>query len=194
MRLLIKGGVIAATTLVVAAGLPLLAAAPGIARSAPAVFGEAGEQEGPWSCEVTSELPPAAGPLASLDPFMLRLALGGMLAAQETALGIRPEQEAAWRAYSSALVDLVPSGERVARWKDKEKLKEAEAFDLSSDIAAAIVERGEKARRLEQAIAALKPVLTADQLRMAKQTQTLIVERLMRLAELRRNGGGFPFH
>lgn len=172
-----------ASVLLAAASMPLWgttaarAASPDwtVPRAAPSVceFGSAYE----------------AGPGWPMDPTSARLLAGVLLSAQETVLGIRPDQAQAWRAYTSALIDLIPTGERLARWTDKEKAQSSEAFDFAQDVASAAIERGERARRLQQAVAALKPLLSPDQMRMAKQMQERLVQRIAWMVEMRRTGG-----
>lgn len=156
-----------------------LAVAPGRAAAQDAVA----EPAGPWSCE-----PPGfdAGPGPMLDPVGVRIMAGVLLAAQETVLGIRPDQAEAWRAYASALVAMVPSGERVQRWLDPEKRAKAEAFDLVQDIADAAIERADRAKRLKEAADALKATLTPEQLALVGKMQARLVERVAHFVEWRR--------
>ncbi|QIB35205.1 Spy/CpxP family protein refolding chaperone [Ancylobacter pratisalsi] len=127
--------------------------------------------------------------LPAFDGTMARLAAGALLAAQETALGITPEQMPAWRAYTGALVAFIPTGTRVGRWTDKQTRDAAAAFDLVDDVTAAAIERAEAAKTLREAANALKATLTPEQLSMAQQMQAGLVERVLRFVEWRRSEG-----
>lgn len=176
----VAGGMLGAT-LLGAAGAPVLGIAPG--RAAPL---EGIENAGPWTCESGPEFDEGPGLFTRFDPVSARFIAGALLSAQETALGIRSDQAQAWRNYTNALVDLLPSGKRIARWADKPKRESAEAFDLAQDLAAGAMERAEKAKRLREAIDALKAELSPDQLRTAQQMQAALVERIIRFVEWRR--------
>ncbi|MFD2030015.1 hypothetical protein ACFSKM_06400 [Ancylobacter dichloromethanicus] len=141
------------------------------------------EPAGPWACE-----PPDfdAGPAPMLGPVELRLVAGMLLAAQETVLGIRPDQAEAWRDYAGALVAMVPSGDRVERWLAPEGRAKAEAFDLVQDVADAAIERADKAKRLKQSVDVLKATLTPEQMALVAKTQARLVERVARLIEWQR--------
>ncbi|WP_421698228.1 hypothetical protein [Ancylobacter sp.] len=157
---------------------------PGHAQNitgSPAVPAEAA---GPWACEAT---PFAAEPRPALDPTAMRLIAGMLLSAQETALGIRTDQMDAWRGYTTALIALLPSGERLGRWTEEKRRAEAQAFDLAQDLASAAIERAEKARVLQEAVSKLKAALTPEQMSMAKQMQETLVERIVRFLEWRRS-------
>lgn len=175
-----------------AAVLALLAAVPtlGIAQDIAGPLAAPAEAAGPWACEAP---PFAAGPGPALDPAAVRLIAGMLLSAQETALGIRTDQMDAWRGYTTALIALLPSGERLGRWTDEKKRAEAQAFDLAQDIAAAAIERGEQARALQDAVSRLKTTLTPEQMSMAKQMQEKLVDRIVRFVQWRRGeGAGVP--
>lgn len=138
---------------------------------------------GPWACEAP---PFTAEPGPAFDPTAMRLIVGMLLSAQETALGIRTDQMDAWRGYTTALIALLPSGERLGRWTEEKRRAEAQAFDLAQDIASAAIERAEKARVLQEAVTKLKAAMTPEQMRMAKQMQETLVERVVRFLEWRR--------
>ncbi|MFD2032802.1 hypothetical protein ACFSKM_25815 [Ancylobacter dichloromethanicus] len=147
------------------------------------------EAAGSWACEE----PFAAEPGPAFDPAAARLIASLLLSAQETALGIRTDQMDAWRGYTTALIALLPSGDRLARWTDETKRAEAQAFDLAQDIAGAAIERGEKARALQDAVSNLKAVLTPEQMGMARQMQKRLVERIVRYVDWRAGeGAGMP--
>lgn len=185
MRRLLMGGTVAAAALLATAGLPARGqdAGPGPQVRAPCAGCGAGSR-----CEAGSPLeamPAEPGPFGRLDPATARLLAGAVLAAQETVLGIRPDQANAWRAYASALIDVIPDGRRAERWTAPGAATSAGPFDLTQDVADAMIERAEKGRRLGEAIAALKPLLTPEQLERAQQMQARLLRRLVRFAELR---------
>ncbi len=88
-----------------------------------------------------------------------------MLSAAETAIGIRVDQLDAWRAFSSAVVAMLeppappppPSAEADAGDETPDP------FDRIEHLAAFIAERGRRAEAVEDAIDALRPVLTPEQ-------------------------------
>ncbi|OYX11120.1 MAG: hypothetical protein B7Z15_12400 [Rhizobiales bacterium 32-66-8] len=173
----IAGG--AAVLGLVAAAIPTLGSAQGLTGPT-----------GPWACE---QEPFATEPGPAFDPIAARLIAGLLLSAQETALGIRTDQMDAWRSYTTALIALLPSGERLGRWTDETKRAEAQAFDLAQDIAGAAIERAEKARALQDAVSRLKTALTPEQMSLAKQMQEKLVERIVHFLEWRRGEGpGMP--
>lgn len=174
----IAGGA-AVFALVAAGAVPT----PGIAQDMTGPPAAAAQAAGPWGCP---EGPFAEEPERTLDTTAVRLLAGLLLSAQETALGIRTDQMDAWRGYTTALIALLPSGERLERWRNKEKRADAQAFDLAQDIASAAIERAEKARALQDAVARLKAVLTPEQLNMARQMQAKLVERIVHFLEWRR--------
>lgn len=163
------------------------AAVLGLAAAAIPTLGSAQDltgPAGPWACE---QEPFVNEPGPALDPTAVRLIAGLLLSAQETALGIRTDQMDAWRGYTTALIALLPSGDRLARWTDETKRADAQAFDLAQDIAGAAIERGERARALQDAVSTLKTALTPEQMSMARQMQTTLVERIVRFLEWRRS-------
>lgn len=163
------------------------AAVLGLVAAAIPTFGSAQEltaPTGPWACE---QEPFVSEPGPAFDPTAIRLVAGLLLSAQETALGIRSDQMDAWRGYTTALIALLPSGERLERWTQEKQRAEAQAFDLAQDIAGAAIERAEKARALQDAVSTLKAALTPEQMSMAKQMQTTLVERIIRFLQWRRS-------
>lgn len=129
----------------------------------------------------------------AFDPVMVRLFVGMLLSAQETALGIRPDQQEAWRGYTTALIAFLPTGDGIRRWADPEKRAKAGAFDLADDVAGIALARAAKAQALKDATARLKAVLTAEQMETSRQMQERLVERVLHLVEWRRGiGAGAP--
>ena len=101
-----------------------------------------------------------AGPPGGPPPAQMRLAR--ILAAAETAVGIRADQIDAWRSYTDALQALAappppPPAPPAAGTKP-------EAFTLTSAFAAHMVERGQEAARLKEAATTLKARLAPEQL------------------------------
>lgn len=139
---------------------------------------------GPWACQ---QEPFVSEPRPAVDPTAGRLIAGLLLSAQETALGIRSDQMDAWRGYTTALIALLPSGERLGRRTQEKRRAEAQAFDLVQDMASAPIERAEKARALQEAVSGLKAALTPEQMSMAKQMQEALVGRIVRFLEWRRS-------
>ncbi|WP_271168428.1 hypothetical protein [Hansschlegelia plantiphila] len=114
--------------------------------------------------------------------------LAARLSAMETLIGIRADQLDAWRAFTSAAVDLVTPPARPEPMKDGAdgQPKPREAFDLADRMADRAIARGEKAKALKEAVAALRQKLTPEQLERVK-----LVEREMRGHFHRGPGGGF---
>lgn len=90
-----------------------------------------------------------------------------MLSAAETALGIRVDQLDAWRAFSSAVVAMLeppPPPPRPAAAADgDDDDASADPFARIEHLAGFIAERGRRAEAVEDAIDALRPVLTPEQ-------------------------------
>jgi len=127
---------------------------------------------------------PVAHMLQRMDPARLRLIVGGLLAAQETTIGIRPDQMTAWRAYTSAIIAMLPTENTLAPWQAHLSGSKREAFGIAEDIANAIIDRGDAARRLKDAIVALKAALTPEQLELAKLPKGGLADRLNRMHDM----------
>lgn len=178
MTLTHLAGGLAAIAIVSTAALPAAGRAWGPAEG----LAEPAESAGPFMCE-----PAMSGDEAwpAPDPVMVRLFVGVLLSAQETALGIRPDQQEAWRAYTAALIAFLPTGEGIERWADPEKRAKAGAFDLADDVAGIALARAPKAQALRDATARLKAVLTPEQTETARRMQQRLVERVLHLVEWR---------
>lgn len=99
-----------------------------------------------------------------------RLLLAAALTVQETAIGIAPAQQEAWRAYTNAALALVPERERVLAvlGGTDEDPKGPPAFGRAEALADALLAYGAKAQALKQAIEALRGKLTPAQLEAAR--------------------------
>ncbi len=122
-------------------------------------------------------LAPAMGApfLGQYDPARARLIVGAMLAAQETAIGITPAQVPVWRAYTVAVIAMLPTGERLALWQAQQAKEPRKPFAVPEAIADTLLAKAEGARKLKDAITALRAALTPEQMKLAELPQ----ERLM---------------
>lgn len=134
----------------------------------------AGVDSGDWSAE------------AGFDPYSLqdrldfvrhhytgtlvRYRLASALSTQETAIGIRPDQQAAWRAYTNAVLALIPKRDTVLSLigAPDEKAEGPEAFGRAEALADALKDYAAKADTLKAAITALRAALTPEQLEAAR--------------------------
>lgn len=101
---------------------------------------------------------------------LIRFRLAGLLSAQETAIGIRADQQAAWRAYTNALLALVPDRDTVLHLigEPQEKPEEMEAFARPQALADTLSAYAARAQTLDKAIADLRATLTPEQLKAAR--------------------------
>lgn len=101
---------------------------------------------------------------------LIRFRLAGMLATQETAIGIRTDQKDAWRNYTAALLALVPEREAMLDLigDADEDPKGPEAFARAEAVADVLTDYATKAGALKQAITALRAALTPEQLEAAR--------------------------
>lgn len=105
------------------------------------------------------DLPHPAGPDR---PYPLRpdpLAFAARLSAGETYLGIAPDQLAAWRSYTTALIDLMDAG---PGGMPGEAVPQADSL-FGERLADDLLVVAEKAKALKDAAATLKPLLTPAQ-------------------------------
>lgn len=144
-------------------GFPHRAGAPRLAH----VDGPDGPPPPPWTMRGgrhgpgRGDHPNASGPMGRPQPAMMAATL---LAAAETAVGIRADQLDAWRAFSSALVALLePPAPPPPPSTDDDETGERDPFARVEWLAGEVAERGRRAEAVEKAIEALRPVLTEEQ-------------------------------
>jgi hypothetical protein len=89
------------------------------------------------------------------------LRLADRLATLEVYLGITPQQQDAWRAFTQAALAMVPNPEEMHRDMA------GGAFDGIEHMTARLQHMAEAAQKLEQAAQALKTVLTPEQIQKA---------------------------
>ncbi|NSX87004.1 hypothetical protein G6L86_15505 [Agrobacterium tumefaciens] len=168
------------TAVIATAIIGVSAAAQAAEENAPAP--QATEQAAPPPANL--DLGPDRGPdERPLPPHMRRmprpdvLGLATKLSAAEIYLGVTPEQFGPWRAYTTALIDLVsPGPERnppppVAG----ESKAKPEPRLAGEELAGIIAQKAEKAKALQDAVAALKPKLSPQQvLKLAELERALM--------------------
>lgn len=103
----------------------------------------------------------------SYNPQRARYALSLGLAAQQTLIGITPEQQTAWQAYTSAVIAMVPEKAVVAGAAGKDG-DMPDAFGRAEHLADTLIAYQARAETLKQAIAELRKALTPLQLESAR--------------------------
>lgn len=105
----------------------------------------------------------------------VRFRLAGMLSAQETAIGIRVDQQEAWRAYTDALLALIPDRDAVLSviGAPDENPKGPEAFGRIEALSDALAANAQKAEVLKKAITELRAKLTPEQLKAARMPRLI---------------------
>ncbi|UXT42662.1 hypothetical protein FY137_15370 [Agrobacterium tumefaciens] len=169
-----------ATAVIATAIIGVSAATQAAEENAPAPH--ATEQAAPPPANL--DLGPDIGPdERPLPPHMRRmpdpdvLGLATKLSAAEIYLGVTPEQLGPWRAYTTALIDLVsPGPERnpppPVQGEGKAK---PEPRLAGEELAGIIAQKAEKAKALQDAVAALKPKLSPQQvLKLAELERALM--------------------
>ncbi|MFK3780389.1 hypothetical protein [Agrobacterium sp. NPDC089420] len=105
------------------------------------------------------------------------LGLATRLSAAEIYLGVTPEQLGPWRAYATALIDLVsPGPERnpLPPSPDEGKAK-PEPRLAGEELAGIVAQKAEQAKALQDAVATLKPKLSPQQvLKLAELERALM--------------------
>lgn len=101
------------------------------------------------------------------DPARLRLRVAGLLAAQETAIGIRTDQQDVWQAYTQAILAMIPEKAQLDAVMVKPG-EQPEAFGRPEAIADALIAYADKSASLKQAIGALRSRLSPEQLERAR--------------------------
>ncbi|TCT04252.1 Spy/CpxP family protein refolding chaperone [Aquabacter spiritensis] len=112
------------------------------------------------------------------NPARARLIVAILLGGQEIAIGITPEQSAAWRAYTDAVIAMLPTGARLAAFQAREHDAPATPFALPEAVADAILANADAARRLKDAVVALRATLTPEQMARAELPRELMMQRL----------------
>jgi hypothetical protein len=95
-----------------------------------------------------------------------RFRLAGALSSQETAIGIRADQQDEWRAYTAAMLALVPDAGtvRALAGAPDEDPAGPEAFGRIEALADVLSVYGEKGAALKTAVENLRAALTEEQL------------------------------
>lgn len=104
------------------------------------------------------------------NPKRMRLMMATGLSIQETAIGIRADQQDAWRAYTNAVLAMVPEREAVTSLfgKEGENKDGPDAFARPEAIADMVLANNAKAETLKRAIADLRAKLSPEQLEAAR--------------------------
>ncbi len=117
------------------------------------------------------DLGPDRGPDRGPMPRIRRMAgpdvlgLATKLSAAEIYIGVTPEQLGPWRAYASALIDLVSPGPERAPLPamSAEDSARPEPRLAGEELAGIVAKKAEQAKTLQDAVAALKPKLSPQQ-------------------------------
>ncbi|RVP09917.1 hypothetical protein CN085_27615 [Sinorhizobium meliloti] len=106
---------------------------------------------------------------------VIRFRLASMLSVQQTAIGIRADQQDAWRAYTQALLALVPDREAVTVLicAPDENLKGPEALIHAEALSIIVAGYTDKAQVLAKAVDDLRARLTPEQLKTARIPQLI---------------------
>lgn len=103
-------------------------------------------------------------------PKRMRLIISTGLSIQETAIGIRTDQRDSWRAYTNAVLAMVPEREIVTSLlgKEGEDKDGPDAFARPEAIADMVLASNAKAEALKRAITDLRAKLSPEQLEAAR--------------------------
>ncbi|MGF9563059.1 hypothetical protein [Neorhizobium sp. JUb45] len=98
-------------------------------------------------------------------PKRMRLIISTGLSIQETAIGIRTDQQDVWRAYTNAVLAMVPEREIVTSLlgKDDENSQGPDSFARSEAIADMVLASNAKAETLKRAVTDLRAKLNPEQ-------------------------------
>lgn len=104
------------------------------------------------------------------DGARARFRLATALAAQEVMIGIRSDQKDAWRAYTDALLAMLPDGQKIAGLQAaaREDPKGPPAFMRAEQLADMLANYAPKAEALKKAISELRTRLTPAQMDAAR--------------------------
>ncbi|MGI2030877.1 hypothetical protein ACRQ1B_00660 [Rhizobium panacihumi] len=104
------------------------------------------------------------------NPIRIRVLIASGLSIQETTIGIRTDQQDAWRAYTNAVLAMVPEREVITHLfgKDGENKDGPDAFARSEAVADMVLAGNAKAEILKRAIADLRAKLSPEQLEAAR--------------------------
>lgn len=161
------------------ASAPLAAGAQEAGSAAAAQLKEAAATPAECSYSDNGAEAEAAGPsiaeaigyvLYHYDGARARFRLATALAAQEVMIGIRGDQKDAWRAYTDALLAMLPDGQKIASLQAaaREDPKGPPAFMRAEQLADILTGYGPKAEALKKAISELRAKLTPGQLNAAR--------------------------
>lgn len=161
------------------AAAPFAAGAQEIGSAAAAQLKEAVATPAECSYSDNGAQAEAAGPtiaeaigyvLYHYDGARARFRLATALAAQEVMIGIRSDQKDAWRAYTDALLAMLPDGQKIAslRATAREDPKGPPAFMRAEQFADVLASYAPKAEALKKAISELRTRLTPAQLDAAR--------------------------
>lgn len=125
---------------------------------------------------------PPAGPDQGRPPHIRKmpgpdvLGLATKLSAAEIYLGVTPEQLGPWRAYTTALIDLVsPGPDRNPLPPQGSGAARPEPRLAGEELAGVIAQKAEQAKALQDAVATLKPKLSPQQvLKLAELERALM--------------------
>ncbi|KVK49654.1 hypothetical protein BCY90_22500 [Agrobacterium deltaense] len=173
-----------ATAVIATAIIGVSAAAQAAEENAPAPQATEQAAPPPANLDLGPDIGPDRGPdERPLPPHMRRmpgpdvLGLATKLSAAEIYLGVTPEQLGPWRAYTTALIDLVsPGPERNPRPPVAGEGKARPEPRLAGEeLAGIIAQKAERAKALQDAVAALKPKLSPQQvLKLAELERALM--------------------
>ncbi len=104
------------------------------------------------------------------NPLRMRVLIASGLSIQETTIGIRTDQQDAWRAYTNAVLAMVPERQLVSNLfgKEGENPDGPDAFARPEAFADMLLASNAKAETLKRAITDLRTKLSPEQLEAAR--------------------------